>query len=81
MSMIGEWLYRSMDRQSMRQLEREDTIGQTENRLCLWMFFRLFHSNTAKSSKPGFGCRDSTYRDGHGIRNLDEMEATKFGSC
>lgn len=79
--MKGKWVHRRMDGQSMRQLEREDTMGQTEGRLCLWMFFRLFQSNIAKSLEPGLGCRDSSYGDGHGIKNLDEMEATTSGSC
>lgn len=31
--MKGEWVYGSMDGQSMRQLGGEDTMGQTESRL------------------------------------------------
>lgn len=70
-----------MDEQFTRQMEMEDTIRQTESRLSLWMFFSVFQRNTAKSSEPGFGHRDSSCGDGHGIRNLDEMEATKSDSC
>ena len=82
MWMKGEWVYGSMGGRSLRQLGREDTMGQTERRLCLWVFLSLrFQSNIAKSSEPGFGCRDSSYGDGHDIRNLDEMEANKSGSC
>ena len=41
----------------------------------------VFQSNIAKSSKSGFCCRESSHRDGHGIRNSDKTEANKSGSC
>lgn len=70
MRVKGEGVYGGMNGQPMRELGKEDTMWQRESRLCIWVFLRLlFQSNIAKSSKTGFGCKDSSSKDGYGIRN------------